>query len=197
MSKNVLLIFTRNPVYGKVKTRLAVTVGNDKALEIYKQLVKHTYSVAQKIHADKIIFYDGPIAGYDFWPNHYQKQIQHGVALGERMMNAFRFAFEKKYQQVVLIGTDCAELNVSVINKAFKQLHKYHVVVGPAADGGYYLLGMKKMDQQIFKGIQWSTSTVLVDTLQRCKENNLSYFLLDVLHDIDEEKDLIYMNKIL
>lgn len=197
MSKNALLIFTKNPVYGKVKTRLAATVGNDKALEVYKELIQYTYSATQEIDTHKIVFYDEAIEENDIWKDGYKKQVQQGDDLGEKMMNAFIYAFNNNCNNVVIIGTDCAELTASIINKAFEQLYNYDVVIGPAADGGYYLLGMKNTHNDLFENIQWSSPTVLLETIQRCKENSLHYFLLKELHDVDKEQDLIYMKHIL
>lgn len=193
MTQNVLLIFTKNAVYGKVKTRLAATVGNDKAFEIYKDLTQHTYAVTKQLACDKIVFYSDEIDVDDKWKSNYQKQLQQGNNLGERMANAFDYVFKKKYSKVVIIGSDCPELTGQILNDAFKQLEKYDVVIGPAADGGYYLLGIKKLHLQLFENISWSTGEVSDETIKRCYENNFSYFLLPTLHDVDEEKDLKYM----
>lgn len=197
MSESALLIFTKNPVYGNVKTRLAATVGNDKALKIYQQLIQITHSATQKIVCDKIVFYNKAIEANDIWKTSYKKQLQQGNDLGEKMMNAFNNVFKNGFDKVVIIGTDCPELNEQIINNAFENLNEHDVVIGPAADGGYYLLGLKKLHRELFINIEWSTSTVLSATLQCCKQNNLSYFLLDELHDIDKAKDLIYLKHLL
>ena len=191
--KNALIIFTKNLVHGKVKTRLSSTVGNDKAFEIYKQLVEHTSTVTQELNCDKVVFYTEEIEVNDVWKNDYQKQLQIGNNLGEKMMMAFNYVFKNKYSKAVVIGCDCPELSKQIINDAFEQLNNYDVVIGPAADGGYYLLGIKKMNEHLFENIEWSTSTVLAETVKRCKEIELSYYSLITLHDVDEEKDLQYM----
>lgn len=193
MKKQALIVFVKNPVYGQVKTRLAATIGNKKALQIYQQLIQHTQSITQQLAVEKIVFYSDKIDANDLWQNEYQKQIQTGNDLGERMMNAFNYVFQNNYLKAVIIGTDCAELTSEIIANAFNKLNENDVVIGPAADGGYYLIGMKELHQQLFTNIEWSTNKVLQITIERCQQNHLSYFLLEELHDIDEEKDLEYM----
>ncbi len=196
MMKKSLLIFTKNPEAGKVKTRLAATIGNAKAFSIYKQLIEYTVSITNYLPVDKFIFYSDHLEQKDLWNDkQYFKQVQCGQDLGERMNNAFAFAFQMKYDRAVIIGTDCPELNAEIMMNAFAYLHSYDVVIGPAEDGGYYLLGMNQLYSQLFKNISWSTQTVFIDTLSICKQNNISYYLLPVLHDVDEEKDLIHLKK--
>ena len=193
--KQALLIFAKNLIYGEVKTRLAATVGNDAAFSVYKELLLHTKEITKDILADKIIFYSNRIEDNDIWINEtYKKQIQQGNDLGKRMENAFAYAFKNNYDEVVIIGTDCIELTSSIINDAFNQLKNYDVVIGPAKDGGYYLLGMKKLYSEIFQNILWSTDRVLQQTIAICKRESLSCHLLQVLSDIDDEKDLLKTN---
>ena len=191
--KKALIIFIKNPVYGQVKTRLAATAGNVKALEIYKQLVQHTYSITHHLSVEKIIFYSNEIIEDDVWKDVFKKQLQCGNDLGERMMQAFNYTFKNNYSNVVIIGTDCPELNEQMIENAFEKLNEHDVVLGPAADGGYYLLGMKNLHKHLFIDVEWSTNKVLQTTMERCMQHSLNYFLLDELHDVDEEKDLQYM----
>ena len=112
------------------------------------------------------------------------------------MSNAFSYTFQKGYDRVVIIGTDCPELTAGILMNAFAYLNNHDVVIGPAADGGYYLLAMKQHYSALFKNINWSTETVLEETLEICMENNLNYTLLPVLHDVDEERDLIHLEKL-
>jgi rSAM/selenodomain-associated transferase 1 len=196
MTNDALIIFTKNLIYGNVKTRLAAVVGNKKAFNVYKKLIKHTHEITKQFACDIIVFYSDEIKADDIWQNANEKQLQKGNDLGEKMMNAFNTVFEKGYANIVIIGTDCPELNEEIINTAFVNLHKYAVVIGAAADGGYYLLGMKKMHRELFTNIEWSTNNVLQTTIKRCRQNHLLYFLLKELHDVDEEKDLQYMKTI-
>lgn len=196
MTKQALLIFTKNPEPGKVKTRLAATLGNAKALSIYRQLLEHTASITNYLPIDKFIFYSVYVEHADLWDaKHYHKEVQRGKDLGEKMDNAFATAFQMVYDRVVIIGTDCPELNAGIIMNAFAYLNNHDVVIGPAEDGGYYLLGMKRHYTLLFKNINWSTENVFDETITICKKNNINYSFLPVLHDIDEEKDLIYLKK--
>lgn len=191
MMKDVLLIFAKNPQYGKVKTRLAATIGDAYALFIYHELLKHTIAITKNLPVDKIVFYSEYIEEKDGWEkNIYQKKIQVGKGLGSKMKNAFKSSFTTGYEKIVIIGTDCFELDEKHILNAFEQLKKVDVVIGPAKDGGYYLLGMKKLYEAIFENVDWSTDKVLKQTLHICKQLNLSVFLLPELNDIDDEEDL-------
>ena len=192
--QHALMIFVKNLAYGKVKTRLAASVGNDKALNIYRQLLEHTRSVTESLPVDKIVFYAEEIVEQDMWSNEsYQKQLQQGTDLGERMKNAFSFAFDAGYSKVVIIGTDCPALTGHIIENTFVNLDNTDVVIGPAFDGGYYLLALKHSHSFLFEHIQWSTASVLPSTVERCRQHGLALSLLQELHDIDEEKDLVHL----
>ncbi len=189
--KQALLIFAKNLVYGQVKTRLAATVDNDTALTVYKYLLQHTASVTNHLPVNKIVFYSNMVEKNDDWPGEvYEKQQQAGNDLGERMTHAFEYAFAQGNKEIVIIGTDCLEISSTIIMNAFTGLKKKDVVIGPATDGGYYLLGLKVMHAQIFMNINWSTNKVLQQTLAICKSQNLSVYQLPVLSDIDNEDDL-------
>ncbi|MDQ2721203.1 MAG: TIGR04282 family arsenosugar biosynthesis glycosyltransferase [Bacteroidota bacterium] len=191
MMNNALLIFLKNLIHSQVKTRLAATLGNEAAINIYKKLLKHTHTISKNIDADKIVFYSDFIEE-DIWNNKlFKKEIQKGNDLGKRMENAFINAFESEYKKTIIIGTDCLEINKVILESAFSALDNFDIVIGPASDGGYYLLGMKKLHSFFFKNVKWSTDTVLNDTIALCNQHQLGYFLLPELSDIDEEKDLI------
>lgn len=191
-----LLIFARNLIYGHVKTRIAATLGNDTALYVYKKLLQHTCTIANTVAVDKIVFYSNYIEKDDDWgDNSHDKQIQQGNDLGTRMEHAFMYAFEKGYEQAAIIGTDCPELSSEIINEAFTRLKEYDLIIGPARDGGYYLLAMRSLYKPLFKNISWSTHMVLDETLAIAKELKLSYSLLPVLNDIDDEKDLALLKE--
>lgn len=187
--KNALIIFVRKPEYGKVKTRLAATLGKTKALEMYELLLQHTHFEAEKTEAEKFIFYTNEVCADDRW-NDYKKFAQQGNDLGSRMENAFKKNFDEHYENIIIIGSDCFELTSEIIEAAFSLLEKNDVVIGPAKDGGYYLLGMKKMHPTIFENIQWSTSEVFNQTIQKIETLNLSYEMLPVLSDVDTVHDL-------
>ncbi|MBI3518497.1 MAG: TIGR04282 family arsenosugar biosynthesis glycosyltransferase, partial [Bacteroidetes bacterium] len=123
--------------------------------------------------------------------------LQNGKELGDKMGNAFVKAFNMKYKKVIIIGSDCLDLNENIISDAFKLLDEQEVVLGPARDGGYYLLGMRNYYPQLFKNKTWSSENVLLDTLLDLSNLNLSFKLLPTLSDIDVEKDLIHYPNIL
>jgi hypothetical protein len=186
--KSGLIIFIRNLRHGKVKTRLAAKFGNDHAFEIYKKLLEHTCAVATPVKADKFLFYSEEIE-IDNWPSEFSRFVQKGEDLGERMKNAFELLFNHGYQNVLIIGSDCLELSTVTIEKGFEELDKSDIVIGPAVDGGYYLLGLKTNSPFLFENVQWSSSQVLQQTLSICNDNNMHHSLLEVLRDIDEPED--------
>jgi len=189
MKTNALIIFTRNPQLGKVKTRLAQTIGNEKALAIYKDLLFHTMTETQSLDCDKFVFYDENIEPNDLWLGTvYGKKIQFGAHLGAKMQNAFQTIFDLGYQNCIIIGSDLFDLQANHINYAFHKLENNEVVIGPAEDGGYYLLGLKKVIAPIFKDKDWGTATVLSDTMKDLE--NYKTGILETLNDIDTFEDL-------
>lgn len=193
---SLLMIFARNPELGKVKKRLAKTIGNEQALMIYVKLLEHTHAIADKVFADKAVFYSDRVQEFDILDYYkFPKFLQKGNDLGERMERAFGQAFAQQYDKVVIIGSDCIELSSEIIEDALKALDDHNVVIGPAHDGGYYLLGMDRHYPHLFKNKMWSTEDVFLDTLLDIKKLKLSYSLLPTLNDVDEEKDLGILRK--
>ena len=189
MTKNALIVFTRNPELGKCKTRLAKDIGDENALDIYKYLLQHTADVACKINASRYVFYSETINENDIWNNkHFYKKLQKGNNLGERMHNAFKKLFKLNYDKVIIIGSDLLDLNASIIENAFKQLDHNDITIGPAVDGGYYLLGMKKLHSTLFNITDWGTDTVYKQTVSKLNHN--SVYVLKTLNDIDYMEDL-------
>jgi hypothetical protein len=188
MSKKLLIIFVKNIKLGMVKTRLAKTVGDENAFTIYKALVEVTEKATSTINVDKRIYFSDAIID-EKWPNDY-KAIQKGADLGERMSNAFQDGFDDGYAEIVLIGSDLPNITKNVINKGFKSLMQNDVVFGPAEDGGYYLIGMSKFHNCIFKNKAWSTSNLLEDTLAELKQKKIEVSLIETLNDIDTFEDL-------
>lgn len=188
MKKEVVLVFQKNEVLGKVKTRLAASVGEKQALEIYLQLLDKTYLALRDISVSITTYFaefipDNPIQSAE------NKLVQVGQDLGERMKNAFAKNFESGMEKVVLIGTDCPSLEGTHLAQAFEALDQCDLVLGPARDGGYYLIGMKRRSDFLFEGIPWSTELVLSQTLALAAEQGLQTSLLPVLEDIDTLED--------
>lgn len=188
-SAKLLLVFVRHPELGKCKTRLAKSIGNQAALEVYKTLLTHTASVVKNINADKQIWYTENIVENDVWqPAYFSKKQQHGNDLGERMQFAFQKGFQAGYQQIIIVGSDIYELSETIINDAFSALERSDYALGPAKDGGYYLLGMNKLNSAIFQHKKWSTNSVFKDTLKNMTDKKVT--LLPELNDIDVVDDI-------
>ena len=191
MSKSLLIIFVKNPELGKVKTRLAASLGNEAALAIYRQMLRKTREVTRPVPVDKVVYYSESIDHNDLWENnYYQKACQQGSDLGERMKNAFQKPFAEGYESVCIIGSDCMEISSSLIKEAFEKLQSSDAVIGPSQDGGYYLLGMNRFIPQLFKNKAWSTDTVFASTLHDLNAPGMSYCELPVLNDVDTVEDL-------
>ncbi len=187
--KNLLMIFTRNPELGNCKTRLAATIGDQAALDIYKFLLDHTVSITKNLTVSKEVHYSIQIRDNDIWdPNIYDKKQQFGDDLGVRMEHAFAEGFAKGYQNIIIIGSDMYDLNQKDIEHAFVILESQDYVIGPAEDGGYYLFGMKSLNSQVFKHKNWGTETVLEDTLKDLQNDNVK--LLEERNDIDYYEDI-------
>ena len=188
MKKEVVLVFEKNAILGQVKTRLASGMGELPALEIYKHLVQLTYSALEAVPVPVWTFFS------DFIPESTHpivenSLVQQGQDLGERMSNAFARTFESGRDKVVLIGTDCPTLQSQHLLQAFEALNHSDLVLGPATDGGYYLIGMKSSAAYLFEGIAWSTSQVLSQTLHVASQQGLIVTLLPELDDIDTQED--------
>ena len=190
MTEEALIIFVRKPVLGSVKTRLAAALGPEVALMIYQQLLAHTQSISHDLPCDKYVFYAGDIDEEDGWQAGYTKRQQVNGDLGERMKAAFAFLFEKGYRRLCIIGSDCFELTASIINDAFALLQKTDTVIGPAKDGGYYLLGMSGGLKEVFDGIAWSSGKVFSQTIAMLKQQQFTYQLLPLLSDVDTVDDV-------
>lgn len=184
-----LLVFLRRPVLGNVKTRLASEIGEEEALKIYFNLLDGCHEAFSNLKASVLLYFD--TAGNDGpgWMDQYRQRIQRGNDLGLRMMNAFREAIAEDDSHVVLIGSDCPELNEDHITRAFQFLQVNDIVIGPAADGGFYLIGMKRVHEKLFDGIVWSTSGVLKKLEENAGSLELNVVYLPVLADIDTVQD--------
>lgn len=188
--KQALIIFARNPIRGKVKTRLAATMGEEKALSIYCTLLEHTVKITQQLFCDRYVFYADGISLNDHWlDNVYVKRNQADGDLGTRMHHAFDTLFQESYDQIIIIGTDCFELTEDILQHAFTALQNYETVIGPSADGGYYLLGMRQFYPFLFEEKTWSSDTVYSSTIEQLEMHQISYKQLPILNDIDTEED--------
>jgi rSAM/selenodomain-associated transferase 1 len=200
ITENQLLIFAREPVLGRVKTRLAADIGPEAALAAYRELLALTAAAVAAAQVPATVWLAEAPARDDLgppasvarpeWPGlPWQVQPAAG-SLGERMAHAFAEAFAAGAGRVAIIGTDCPKLTPDLLRQAFAQLATHDLVVGPATDGGYYLLGMTKLHASLFIDKQWSTSTVLPATLADAEHLGLRVAQLPTLADVDSGSDL-------
>ena len=190
-SRPLLLVFLRAPVLGKVKTRLAATLGKERALVIYKRLLQHTIEEGAKLGVDRQAWYSDDIP-----PNEpcavlgYSVHQQIGADLGERMQRAFDNGFVNGHGPIIIIGTDLPQLSEALLREALKALGTHDAVIGPANDGGYYLLGLRKPCAELFQGKTWSTDTGFKRTTADLERLGRTWEALPELIDIDTEADL-------
>ena len=186
----LLLVFAKTPLLGTVKTRLARSIGNIKALWIYEQLLHKTQAVLKNLPHKTVLFYSGkPAATLGTQFSTYEQYPQQGADLGARMQAAFQWGFDAGYTKIIILGTDLWELEASLITTAYSLLEQQDYVIGPATDGGYYLLGMKEPTPEVFAKKKWGTSSVLKETLSHLKEKSVGF--LDEKNDLDTLEDLI------
>ncbi|MFT6165431.1 MAG: rSAM/selenodomain-associated transferase 1 [Vicingaceae bacterium] len=184
-----LIVFVKNPVLGTVKTRLAASIGHEKALEVYNDLVEKCRKECLAVNAERHVFYSEQISN-DLWSEEsFLKYVQAEGDLGNKITDAFRSIYTQG-GKVIIIGSDCYDLDAQKIEAAFEKLDDSDVVIGPANDGGYYLLGANNFHPELFQDITWSTEKVLKETIQRANTNNLSVCLLKELIDLDTLEDL-------
>ncbi len=188
MSKH-LIIFAKPPVLGYVKTRLAQAIGNENALKFYQRMLEQTWKIAQESTISTTVFFSKQseyVSNFKLFPVEFQSAGD----LGKKMAEAFTTIFAKGYREVILIGADCPDNTTENILNAFELLQKNDTVIGPSEDGGYYLIGMKKMYSEIFDNKVWSTSTVCQEAIQELEKINLSIGTAATLNDIDTWEDL-------
>lgn len=191
-SDSLLLIFVKHPVPGKVKTRLGATLGHKTAVAVYQQLLEYTCSISESVKADKAIWYGNDFPEEDLWSKAgYPRFGQEGDDLGARMQQAFEWGFAQAYKKIQIIGSDCASLTSEIINEGFSILDRHDFVIGPAEDGGYYLLGMNTPYYAVFRSRKWSTPQVLADTVEDLRMGGKNFLCLPTLSDVDTEADLI------
>jgi hypothetical protein len=192
LKKNAFILFLKYPERGAVKTRLASSLGDDLTYELYLCFLRDISVMTRQIKAETIIVYSGPegVLFPDF-PG-IRCIRQRGKNIGQRMHKAFADVFAQGYERCMLIGSDSPDLPATLVNDAFDKLNLADVVIGPSADGGYYLIGCKRQGlcPSIFNGIKWSTAGVFTETIKRLDKAEFKYFQLQQWADIDEFEDL-------
>lgn len=188
-TENLLIVFVKNTIKGRVKTRLAKTIGDEAALEVYSHLVGITEKETQKLTDCEVHVYFTEKKHSRFWPNN-EKFIQSEGDLGARMRGAFQNGFNSGYKKIICIGSDLPDLTSEIISEGLRVLEHKDTVFGPAKDGGYYLVGMKELIPEIFTNKPWSTPSLLLLTTDELTQTGRSFKLLEALNDVDTFEDL-------
>lgn len=190
MSKSQIIILAKNPELGKVKTRLAASIGDESALNVYKFLLGHTFRVVNATGLDVHVFFsdfiDESLIGFN---SKFYSHLQKGNDLGERLYHAFE-KVNKSGNNCIVIGSDCFQLSSKHLMACVEGLEIGDMVIGPSHDGGYYLLGMNEFHPSLFQDIQWSTEKVFQQTLDKAKKLGLRVIQLEKLHDVDDLESL-------
>lgn len=194
MTDRVLIVTARYPVLGEVKTRLATSIGREAALKVYRTLLDRCATVLSNLKVKKFIYFTGTDAPqtrayFQSLGCHIAEQSDGDI--GQRMHHAFRTVWEANPEaKIVLIGTDVPDLSARIIEDAFNALETHDAVIGPATDGGYYLIGLSAAEPAVFTGIEWSTDSVCASTIDILRNKGKKVTLVDELHDIDYLSDL-------
>jgi uncharacterized protein len=196
IQKQHLIIFTRYPEPGKTKTRLVPALGSVGAANLQRQMTEHTMLQARKLQTATGISVEVRFAGgnlqlmQDWLGLDLLYQSQGDGDLGVRMERSLLNAFQKSAEQIIIIGTDCPDVNSQLLITAFEQLQTVDLVLGPALDGGYYLIGMRRLISELFANIDWGTSQVLPQTVAIAEKLNVLNVFLPPLADVDRPEDL-------
>ena len=192
-----LIIFTRYPEPGKAKTRLIPALGDVAAADLHRQMTEQTLAQVKLLQQSHPVGIEVWFAGGDrermqTWlgADYLQYQPQPKGDLGERMAQAFQVGFDRGVKASVIIGTDCPELTATLLTAAFQALQQTDLVLGPATDGGYYLIGLRRSAPELFESISWSTERVFQQTVAIASKLNLSLSCLPMLADVDRPEDL-------
>ena len=203
MTQERVIVFARFPTPGQVKTRLIPALGTDGAARLHMTLTRRTLEVARQVGSGRscsseVHFTGGDAPGMqNLFGNEHHYLEQQGNGLGERLEHAASVAFGQGTKRIVVIGTDCPEMEPSILRSAFDLLLNADIVLGPAIDGGYYLIGLRTNCPELFREIDWSTENVLRQTLENARRLGRSVLQLKPLSDIDVPDDLIACRHIL
>ena len=193
-NKSIVLLFIKAPFKGRVKSRLAAAVGEEVALELYKSFILDILdALSTSGYPFRVCFYPPDAEeAITTWLVGHPAAPQDGNDLGERMELAFKKIFTEGFTSAILIGSDIPDLTPAVFHEALESLNDNDAVIGPAADGGYYLIGFNKRSflPRIFRGIPWSTDTVFRETMDILKESSLRVHLVPQWKDVDTLEDL-------
>lgn len=195
--RELLIIFTRFPVPGQAKTRLIPALGAKGAADLQMRMSEYTFAQCRKLAAQRLlkveVFYTGGTESEvkKWLPVGMIHQPQCLGDLGKRIEHAFDHGFWTHMERVIVVGADCPSLTPEIMTEAFKCLKKKDLVLGPAKDGGCYLIGLRKQTSFLWENIDWGTEHVLKQIMAKAKKLNVSHSLLEPLGDIDLPEDLL------
>ncbi|MBI5676588.1 MAG: TIGR04282 family arsenosugar biosynthesis glycosyltransferase [Nitrospirae bacterium] len=199
--KKAFIVFARTPEIGRVKTRLMKDLDVEETLKLYKSFVSETFKICDGLKGvDKFLgsfpttddpFLNDLVKKYKFKGVFNQK----GSDLGEKFINAFNDRFNEGYEKVVIIGSDSPTIPVEYIKNAFQELEKQEFVFGPCTDGGYYLVGARRLYKKVFRGITWDSSEVLNKTLDKLYSGKIKFSLLPFWYDVDDIDDFRFYKR--
>ena len=191
MKKNALIIMAKSPLGGDIKTRLAPRLNKDERTVLYANLLEGVIKRLRNVRdTDTFITITPDNSGGYFDRFGLPCFAQGGGDIGQRLHRAIEHVLDLGYTRVAAVASDVPALTSRVARGAFHALKSADIAIGPSTDGGYYLIGMKHARTEMFKGIQWSTNTVLKETITRATEMGLKIEILDILDDIDTPEDL-------
>lgn len=189
VDKNAIVVFVKNAVEGKVKTRIGNVKGHHVAVDVYTKLLDIASKIVARVSATRIVYYGKHIEGSDYFTDQlFNKKLQEGEDLGVRMAHAFDQELSH-FDKIVLIGSDCPDLTPQIIEHAFDALDESDLVLGPTYDGGYYLIACRKFDIMLFNDMVWSSEKVLDKTVENARKLGFKTHLLEKLGDIDYWED--------
>ena len=199
MTKKSLILFTRYPEVGKTKTRLIPSIGPKNSAHLQKFMTEKTLHTIEQlktvIDIEIAIYFQGGNQELmkEWLGNNYNFYPQVEGDLGIKIYSAFEDSFKRGNEQIIIIGVDCLELNVAILQTSFNALNNYDLVIGEALDGGYYLLGFKDLKKSLFENINWGSDQVFSQTISAINKLNLTTYYLPILRDIDRPEDLPYI----
>lgn len=186
-------VFVRVPEPGAAKTRLTPPLSPEGASRLYAAFIRDLLSRVSRLKKVRgTVFYTGgePDALTDMIPTSYQMIPQEGTSLGDRLAAAFGRLLVGEGRSAVIIGSDSPDIPIQYVKRAFLKLKHKDVVLGPAADGGYYLVGLRAANPAVFEGVEWGERTVLAQTLQRVKSQGFTLSVLPLWYDVDTPASL-------
>jgi rSAM/selenodomain-associated transferase 1 len=202
LQENHVIIFTRYPEPGTTKTRMIPLLGEIGAANLHKLMTEHTLKQVQELQKELLVsgevrFIGGSLELMQAWLGlNCTYSVQGEGDLGQKMVRSLTEAFARGASKVVIIGTDCPGINAKILATAFEQLAAVDVVLGPALDGGYYLIGLKEAIPELFFNIEWGTAQVFAQTVATAHQQNLSLSHLTPLSDVDRPEDIYVWEQI-